>query len=77
MVRIEPSLNRAVDFAIAEGLVRSVGGSRIELTETGDAEAKRIVADTSLFMKEREYLSLIGKSVTETLVSQIFRGVSQ
>jgi len=76
MVRIEPSLNRAVDFATAEGLVRTVGGSRIELTEVGEAEAARILAESSLYVKEREYLSLLGKRVTETLVSQIFSGVS-
>jgi len=72
VVRIEPSLNRAVDFALGEGLVKKVGGDRIELTSTGEAEVKRILKQEELFNSEREYLEQIGKKLTEKLVSELF-----
>ncbi len=76
VVRIEPSLNRAVDFAHGEGLLKKVGGDRIELTSTGEAEAKRLLKQGELFVSEREYLEQVGKKLTETLVTKIFRGHS-
>src|SRR5689334_6792274 len=39
IVRVEPSLNRAVDFAVGEGFIRRVNGDRYELTPTGVARA--------------------------------------
>lgn len=74
VVRIEPSLNRAVDFAHGEGLVRRVQGDRIELTAKGEAEAKRILEEEDLFVSERSYLTAVGKRLTERLVSELFGG---
>lgn len=76
VVRIEPSLNRAVDLAHGESLLRKVGGDRIELTPTGEAEAKRILEQNELFVSEREYLEQVGKKLTEKLVSELFGGQS-
>lgn len=76
VVRIEPSLNRAVDFAHGEGLLRRVGGDRVELTSTGEAEARRILQQDDLFANEREYLKQVGKKLTETLVAELFGGQS-
>jgi hypothetical protein len=72
VVRIEPSLNRAVDFAHGEGLLRKVGGNRIELTSTGEAEAKRILGHDEIFEGEKKYLEQVGKKLTETLVDELF-----
>ncbi len=74
VVRIEPSLNRAVDYAHGEGLVRRVEGNRIELTARGEAEAKRILGHEMLYQSEREFLGAIGKRVTENLVKRLFQG---
>src|SRR5262245_35090316 len=35
LVRVEPSLSRAVEFAIGEGLVQRIGGRQIALTAMG------------------------------------------
>jgi len=74
VVRIEPSLNRAVDFALGELLLRKVGGDRVELTSAGEAEAKRILEQDELFVSEREYLGKVHKRLTERLVSDLFGG---
>lgn len=76
VVRIEPSLNRAVDFAHGEGLLKKVGGDRIELTSPGEAEAKRMLEQDELFTSEREYLEQVGKKLTEKLVAELFGGQS-
>lgn len=72
VVRIEPSLNRAVDFAHGEGLLKKVGGDRVQLTSTGEAEAKRILDQDELFARERRYLEQVGKRLTEALVTDLF-----
>lgn len=72
IVRIEPSLNQAVDLAHAEGLIDRVGGNRIRLTARGDAQARILTVHATLFSAEREYLHELGKGVTEGLVRSVF-----
>jgi hypothetical protein len=74
VVRIEPSLNRAVDLANGEGLVRRVHGNRIELTARGQNEAAKIMKHAGIFESERAYLKRVGKRVTEKLVTELFGG---
>ncbi len=76
VVRIEPSLNRAVDFAHGEKLIRKIGGDRIELTSKGESEAQRIFEQEDLLCSEREYLDQIGKKLTEKTVAELFGGKS-
>ena len=74
IVRIEPSLNRAVDFAFGEKLVERVKGDHIELTAQGEKEAVRILEHEDLYRKERAFLHLLGKGLTERIVLELFRG---
>jgi len=74
VVRIEPSLNRAVDFAHGERLVERVPGDRIQLTTRGEKEAKRMLARKGLYERERHFLNTVGKKVTEILVKELFAG---
>lgn len=72
VVRFDPAFNRAVDFAIGEGLVRRVDGSRIEITPTGNALAEEIFNEEELYPAERLFMEEIRQRVTETLVDAIF-----
>ncbi|MEK8029711.1 hypothetical protein AACH06_02665 [Ideonella sp. DXS29W] len=72
VVRFDPAFNRAVDFAIGEGLVRRVDGSRIEITAAGNALAEEIGKDKEMYPAERLFMDEIRQSVTETLVESIF-----
>jgi hypothetical protein len=72
LVRIEPSLNRAVDLAIGEGLIRRRAGDRLELTTDGEALATEIERNPSLYEPERRYMSEIGKKVTAVFVERLF-----
>jgi hypothetical protein len=72
MVRFDPALNRAIDFALGEGLVQRIAGSRIELTGNGDALASDILKDEALYPAEKSFVDEIRQQVTEGLVDQIF-----
>lgn len=72
LVRIEPSVNRAVDLASAHGWVRMVGGDRIELTEEGVRLADQLGSANDLFLPEKAFMSSVGRKATENFVTGLF-----
>jgi len=74
IARVEPSLNRAVDFALGEGLLRRVDGDRLELTHAGLAFADDVTNADSTFVAEKEFIGTLKKRLTESLVNQLFGG---
>lgn len=72
VVRIEPALNRAVDLASGKGLLRRIGGDRVELTPAGVLAAEQVDQNENVFHEERQYLSSIGRRATENVVNQLF-----
>ena len=77
IVRFEPFLNQAVDFAIGDSLVRRVGGDKIELTAAGTKLAEELQQIRSAFAIEKEFMKEIGQKVTETFVNKLFGGKNQ
>lgn len=73
LVRIEPSLNRAVDFAIGEELLRRVAGDKVELIEKGILVADEIDDRQGIFLSEKGFMNSLGKKLTESIVNQMFR----
>jgi hypothetical protein len=73
VVRIEPSLNRAVNLAFGEGLVDRVS-NRISLTLIGQKAAKILYNETNIFIEEKKFLEVIGKRLTEQLVQHLLSG---
>ena len=74
VVRFEPFLNRAVDFAIGEGLVRRSGGNKIELTPNGRKLAEELASIETAYVVERQFIEEIQLNVTEALVNHMFPG---
>ena len=74
IVRIDPALNRAIDFAIGEGLMKKETGNRITLTNEGIKRADLLIATDNIFVAEKAALSVFGKSVTEAFVNKLFSG---
>lgn len=72
IVRIEPSLNRAVDLAMAEGLVERISGDQLALTPKGIQLADVLLQDKTLFKDEKAFMLAIKKKVNETFVSDLF-----
>ena len=73
VVRIEPSLNRAVDLASAEGFLQRVSGDRVQLTGLGSKRVEALLKSRALEV-ERLFLKEIGTSLTEARVKSIFSG---
>lgn len=72
-LRIEPSLNRAIDLAQGEGLIEFVNGKNIQLTWHGGNVVKKLLELDSLFTEEKSFLLEIGKSkLTEQTVISLF-----
>ena len=74
VVRFDPTLNRALDFALGEGLLRRCGGNRIELSPKGVQLADALAQDESAFRSEKGFMQEVRQEFTEALVSRIFRG---
>jgi hypothetical protein len=72
IVRIEPSLNRAVDLANGYRLIVRVAGDRIQLTNNGVNLADELQRQDNLYVPEREFFSQVGRKVTEKLVANLF-----
>jgi hypothetical protein len=74
VVRFDPFLNGAVDFAIGEELVRRSGGSKIELTPKGRELAVELEKIETAYVVERKFIAVISQSVTERMVDHMFGG---
>lgn len=73
IVRIEPSLIRALELARGEGLIEYLSGKTIKLTNKGNEVAENISKEPNLFSEEMVFLEEIGKrNLNETIISQIF-----
>lgn len=75
IVRFEPWLNRAVDIALAEGLLQRIDGDRIELTSSGTIMAEEIIKTKDCFVQEKEFLHTIRKSISEAKLKNIIEAV--
>jgi hypothetical protein len=71
IIRVEPSLNRAVDLACGEGLVERISGNRIRLTEQGRTAAEQLDTWENLFKQEKKFLRDISKYLTEEIVQDL------
>jgi hypothetical protein len=66
-------VNRAVEFAIGEGLVDLDNAGKAILTAKGNLFLKNLLDDEELFTAIKRDLMEIGKAVTETKVADILR----
>jgi len=83
VVRYDPSLTRAVDFALAEGIVvryekldgGDEGGSqyRLTLSKLGEKLAEELMADEENFVVEKAFLRDIGQKITQTQIADLFK----
>jgi len=72
LVRFDPFLDRALDFAIGEGIIQHVGGKSVVLTQTGKQLAEEIRQSDAVFIAEKKFIDLVSQKVSEELVKQMF-----
>jgi hypothetical protein len=73
IVRFDPFLNRALDFAIGERLVCRHEGNKVGLTPNGRKLAEELTQVESAYAVEKQFIDSIRQGVTEALVNQMFR----
>jgi len=72
IVRFEPFLLQAVDYALGEEIIRRDGGGMIKLTEIGTRLAEDLEANESAFVTEKALMAILRMRVTEDLVKRMF-----
>ena len=69
--RFEPALGRAINLAVGEKLVEWVGGDRLQISTKGKRWIADVMKDDSVMYLEREFLTRIGKDITEVIASEM------
>ena len=65
IIRFEPGLNRAIDFARGDGLLRIEKGKCVKLTDRGSSIAQQIDCDEDCMVDERKFLKEVKPFVLE------------
>src|SRR5688572_18162942 len=73
IVRFDPFLDRAIDFAVGENLLFHRNGKAVELTTGGRQLATELEANRALYQSEKSFIASIRRAVTEQLVDRIFQ----
>jgi hypothetical protein len=76
IVRHEPGLNRAIDLALGERLLRIIKGNRVELTEHGLSVVQEIEKSHDCLKLEREFLDVVSRRLTEQKVQELVEMVT-
>ncbi|WCK55145.1 hypothetical protein PP175_03925 [Aneurinibacillus sp. Ricciae_BoGa-3] len=71
LVRFDPAINRAIDFALAEGIILRQKNGLFKLTEKGKEYIVEVIKDKSLFIFEKNNLEQIGLKLTEDRINQL------
>ncbi|WMJ22676.1 hypothetical protein RBG61_11850 [Paludicola sp. MB14-C6] len=71
IVRFDPSVNRALTYAIAYGLIERQQNAKYKLTDHGQRLADQIMVVGDLMVVEIRNLNLLAKKLTETKVNEI------
>lgn len=71
IVRFDPALNRALDYALADDMLVQQGNGTYRLSEKGKKLARAISEDKDIFRLEKEILGEISLSLTEERIKEI------
>ena len=74
VVHLDPAVNRAVQFAIAENLISLEKNGKIKLTDSGLNIADKIITNEDLLLEEKDYLKKLGKRVSDVQIKNILFG---
>lgn len=72
LVRIEPFLNVAVNYALGEGLIEQKNGDRLVLSTRGVTLADKLIEMEEVFESEKQFIAVLGNKLSEKLVTELF-----
>lgn len=70
-IKYDPLVIRVLQYLIYDGLAVQQKNQKYKLTDKGKAYAKKIEADKSLLVREKELLNEVGKSLKEDKIQQL------
>lgn len=70
-IRFDPSVNRVLGYALADGLIKQLVKGTYKLTEKGKKFVKKIKLDKELMANEIEFLERIGNRLSEEKISEL------
>lgn len=71
IVRFDPAVNRAVNYALVDKLIIHLKNGTLKLTDKGKALVKVIREDNELMIIEKEFLSKIGNKLTTEKIDNL------
>lgn len=68
---VDPVVNRALIFAVADGICELTSNKKYKLTTKGMEFADKIEADSDLFIDEKVFLCQVSKQITDEIVDRL------
>ena len=74
VIRFEPSLNRALEYALADGFIAQQVNGTYKLIDRGKVLVKEIQNDDAIFRYEKKVLEEIQCDLTEEKIKSLMEG---
>ncbi len=74
VVHLDPAVNRAVQYAIAEKIISLEKTGKMKLTALGAKIVDEMLVEEDLFLKEKDYLKKLGKGVSDIQIKNVLLG---
>lgn len=71
VIRFDPAVNRALLFAISEGIIVQQKNGKLKLSLQGKKYVATIMKEPNLMIHEKNFLSKISTKITEDLIKEI------
>lgn len=71
IIRFDPAVNRAVSFAVADGLIFQAINGKYVLTDKGKMLVSEIEKDSEVLVVEKHDLSILSKKLTDEKIKQL------
>lgn len=71
LIRFEPALNRALEYALYEGLIVQQGNGKYKLTVRGNEFTNDLLKDEDVFQNEKEKLSVLFDEFDDDIIEKL------
>jgi hypothetical protein len=71
VLRYDPTINKSVDFMLAEKIIFQQGNGLFRLTQSGKSFLKNIIDDKNLLVNEKKFLKKLSNKLTEKIIDKI------
>ena len=70
-LRFDPSINRAINYALSDNLILRQANGNYRLTHKGKSLVDKIKKDDDLLITEKNYLNFLRYRLTEDIISSV------